>query len=347
MCLLCFMLAGQAQTVNESKWYDNYFVSATGGASYSFLGKRTFKDNINPLANVTVGRYLTPVTGIEVNYEMGFDERNYTFVDHHNLSADALLNLTNLFCGYKGTPRAFELVGVAGGGWFHTFGEVSNNVSVRGGLQFNINLGKPKAVAITFQPMWTYLPDHSVSHSYVSAVMGLIYRFKNSNGTHSFTIAKLYDQNEVNLLNEKVNSLREQNALLDQTNKGQAKQIEGLSNSVEELSKCCAQSKNLSNVVGFGIGSAKVAKSEMANLKNVADFLNNNKDVKLTIVGYADQATGSAERNQQLSEQRAANVANALEKLGVDPSQMTTKGVGSTAQPYEDNDMNRVVLFAK
>ena len=40
---------------------------------------------------------------------------------------------------------------------------------------------------------------------------GITYHFKNSNGTHHFTIVKPYDQAEVDALNAQINDLRAQN----------------------------------------------------------------------------------------------------------------------------------------
>ena len=44
--------------------------------------------------------------------------------------------------------------------------------------------------------------------------------------------------------------------------------------------------------------------------------------------GYADSATGKPAYNQQLSEKRAATVADELVKMGVNRDNITTKGNG-------------------
>lgn len=359
MCMFSFAFVSYAQTVTESKWYDNYFIGINAGGTYSFEGTNTpFWQGLNGVANVSVGRYLTPVTGIQANYELGFAEFGKTTVDHHNLSVDGLLNFNNLFMGYAGKPRTFEVVGLLGLGWFHTYGieENDNNASLRVGSQFNFNLGKKRAWVLNIVPVWTYLPNKNIQHSYMALTAGFTYKFKNSNKTHNFTIAKLYDQNEVDLLNEKVNSLREQNKVLSETNKGLETQVNNMSENINELTKCCAEAKQLkttmdkkgiSNVVGFNIGQSEVTKQQMANLQMVANEMKDAKDAEIVVVGYADKGTGTPEVNQKISERRAEAVKKALVKLGVDESKIKTKAVGDTEQPFSENDMNRAVLFIR
>lgn len=57
------------------------------------------------------------------------------------------MNLNNLFGGYNGIPRSFEIEAVAGIGWMHYYvgrnmGEDQNGMSTKLGLNFNFNLGK-------------------------------------------------------------------------------------------------------------------------------------------------------------------------------------------------------------
>ena len=59
---------------------------------------------------------------------------------------------------------------------------------------------------------------------------------------------------------------------------------------------------------------------------------------KLVVTGYADSQTGSAERNRQLSEQRAEAVVAELLKMGVSRDQIETVAAGGvdtlTPTPY-------------
>ena len=56
-------------------------------------------------------------------------------------------------------------------------------------------------------------------------------------------------------------------------------------------------------------------------MKELADYLNANKDAKVEITGYADAGTGTKAINERLSEQRAAAVKKALTtEYGIDAS---------------------------
>ena len=64
--------------------------------------------------------------------------------------------------------------------------------------------------------------EYSINRSMFQVNVGFNYKFKNSNGTHNFTIASGRDQAEVDALNAQINSLREENAALtskDEQNK--------------------------------------------------------------------------------------------------------------------------------
>ena len=64
-----------------------------------------------------------------------------------------------------------------------------------------------------------------------------------------------------------------------------------------------------------------------------------NKAKKIIVTGYADSQTGSAELNQQLSEARAARVADELVKMGVsrDLIQVVAVGGVDTLSPEDYN----------
>lgn len=50
--------------------------------------------------------------------------------------------------------------------------------------------------------------SYNINNSGVQLNVGVIYKFKNSNGTHNFTIAQVRDQAEIDGLNAKINDLR-------------------------------------------------------------------------------------------------------------------------------------------
>ena len=94
----------------------------------------------------------------------------------------------------------------------------------------------------------------------------------------------------------------------------------------------------------FTIGSATASAAEAKKIEDLAKFLNENPETKVTITGYADAETGSKDLNQKLSKKRADNVAAALTKAGVAESRITTDSKGATVQPFSTAKENRVVI---
>ena len=93
----------------------------------------------------------------------------------------------------------------------------------------------------------------------------------------------------------------------------------------------------------FVIGKAEIRPDEAFKLGQIAQILKDNPSAKIEITGYADSATGTAETNKTLSEQRAQTVVDMLKKAGVDASRISfTSAVDrdSTQSP----ESNRVAV---
>jgi outer membrane protein OmpA-like peptidoglycan-associated protein len=74
----------------------------------------------------------------------------------------------------------------------------------------------------------------------------------------------------------------------------------------------------------------------MATVRKLAEVMMQNPDRTVSVEGFTD-STGSAAHNQQLSERRAASVAQALTSMGVAPNRVATRGYGQ-AYPVASND---------
>ncbi|WP_419826625.1 OmpA family protein [Sphingomonas sp.] len=80
----------------------------------------------------------------------------------------------------------------------------------------------------------------------------------------------------------------------------------------------------------FRTGSAELRPGAEARLRPLAGFLRANPGVRVAIDGNTD-SVGAAASNRQLSRDRAASVASALEAMGVDPGRFRLAGRGETA----------------
>ncbi len=95
----------------------------------------------------------------------------------------------------------------------------------------------------------------------------------------------------------------------------------------------------------FLINSAVISDEEAAKLDRYIDWLKANPDVNLAIAGHADKGTGNKRINQKLSDQRAAAVKDYLMERGIAESRiLSVVGNGDRVQPFEENDLNRVVI---
>ena len=101
--------------------------------------------------------------------------------------------------------------------------------------------------------------------------------------------------------------------------------------------------------VNFAINDTKVADREVVNLQYVADMIKSVPDKKFSVVGYADKQTGSNERNEQLSKQRAQNVYDVLTKqYGVKASQLTLDAKGGVDTMFlNDPQLSRSVIISE
>jgi outer membrane protein OmpA-like peptidoglycan-associated protein len=87
--------------------------------------------------------------------------------------------------------------------------------------------------------------------------------------------------------------------------------------------------------VTFQTGSAQIQPQFQGPLTEVARTLRANPQSYIDVIGHTDNV-GSAAFNQQLSEQRAQSVANALITRGVQSERIVAYGFGLT-QPIADN----------
>ena len=368
-----------AQTVTESKTMDNFYIGINGGVASKVTGQNGWLGGLNPNAGLRIGRYFTPVFGLAVESNAYFANKpfgtNKTAVRALNTSLLATVNLSNLFFGYKGQPRFFEVTAIAGFGWgricgqpyYKPLGEDAwtvgyagdpydiqygaiayadrekshDNITSKFALDFGFNFGKDKQFQFYVEPAIIYglndqvvkvaAPEdglhedlhvaslghsdikYNLNNAFVQLNAGLVYKFKNSNGTHNFTLAELRDQAEIDALNSQINELR---------NNPPAPIVKEVVKEVLLPAKEVSVTENVVFVT-FAQGKSILTDDAKAALDKVKE------GVHVQVVGTASPE-GRADLNQRLSEARAKVAAEYLQSRGVIVDECTGKGVQGT-----------------
>lgn len=337
-------------TVESSKFFDNWSIGLNGGV-VTPLHNSPFWGDMRGVVGLEARKDITPVIGLGVEGEWSVNTsswtnvRSYTAFDHQLLGVFMTGNLNNLFVGYRGTPRLCEVETNIGIGWLHGY-ESNKSIApynswyTKFGANLNFNLGETKAWTLSLKPAIVYdmqvgnKTQFNINQAYLQVLVGVTYHFKNSNGTHSFSLCdKRYTQAEWDCLNEEINALRNRPVEVVEVEKIVVNEVT-VDNTV------------LNNAIGFKLNSAEILPTAYASLENVATWLKEHPDTQVDVVGHSSAAEGSAEYNEQLSIRRGESVKETLvNEFGVNTNQLTVVGKGSSVQPYSSNDWNRVVTF--
>ena len=347
-----------------TKLKDNWSIELKTGMVTPLTHSSFFKD-----ARFTFGlgvtKQLTPIFGMEF-HGMGYvnTTQSKTAIDVSDVSLLNKFNLMNLFGGYTGTPRLFEMEAVAGIGWMHYYmngpGD-DNSWSTRFGLNFNFNFGESKAWTLGIKPAIVYdmEGDFNAAKSRFNAnnaafelTAGVAYHFKGSNGKHHFTKVRVYDQAEINQLNANINNLRSQVDNRNSQINSAAQRIQVLQS---ELDNCRNQAAKVQTVVEvetsrvpesiitFRQGRSTVDASQLPNVERVANYMKKHADVTVVIKGYASPE-GNLEFNKKLAQARAEAVKSILvKKYKINTSRITAEGQG-IGDMFTDPDWNRVSI---
>ncbi len=372
--MLTASASAQRTAVTANKAQDNWYLGINAGVDTYLkekLGSDGFFKSIAPTVGVRVGKNLTTVFGLALEGDVVFKSNNKwypgskTFIEGLSLDLMGTFNMSNLFAGYKGEPRPFEVIGLYGFGWEHDFNHLpkSNAINSRVAVDFAFNLGADKAWQLYIEPSLTYnlhnwLGGVDVSNefqydarnAYFGLKAGVNYKFGNSNGSHNFKIEELRDQAEIDGLNAKINELRADNNAKDGQLSAKDQQIADLK---AKLAACEARpvqvvekkEEFLQPHVIFRQGKSVIDAAQYASIEMVAKYMKNHKDAKVKVLGYASPE-GNAELNQKLSEKRAEVVKNALiKKYKIAADRITCEGLGATDKLSSENDFNRVAMF--
>lgn len=361
--VMSFSLANAQQSIMNPKLTDNVYIGVNGGANTNLAMNKFFP--VNPTFGIRIGKDVTPIFGVFVEGTAWFgshsdkkrfglrdmesfdrfdylplvgEDQNAYFLHttgHNavrglNVGLNSTVNLTNLFCGYLGEPRPFEVSSVIGMGWGHVF-IPSNNyafleekdedrdlLTAKTGLDFNFNFGSEKQHQFYIEPavIWAlnktgYEGVQFNKHwAYLSLSVGYNYKFGCSYGGHNFKFGRDCDA-----------ELRRLQALLDECN-SRPPRVE-----IKEVEKIVyrdrpGQTITIDNlkVVPFEVNKWDLTEDVKADLNTIKEGSH------VQVIGTASPE-GNAEWNQELSNNRANAVAEYLENRGVIVDSKEGRGV--------------------
>lgn len=321
------------------------------GAAHT-VGEAGFTDLLSPAAALSAGYQFTPLWGLRAGVS-GWQGRGvwvsplnkYKF-NYLQGNVDALLDLSNLFCGYNhkrffnaylflgaGVNGAFgndEAVALNDAGYQMEYLWRDNKVSLagRGGIGANLRLAT--RVYFNLEVNANLLTDKFNSKKAGNAD----WQF---NALAGFTI-------KLGKTTKKIAPVRRE--VVSTPLPAETKPVEEPVAIVAEEKKeeKQAEAQSMKQNIFFTINSAVIRSSEESKIARLVSFLQENPNTAVVVCGYADAATGTATVNERLSRKRAQGVADALKAAGIAPDRIKTDFKGDKEQPFSVVEENRVTI---
>lgn len=355
-------VSGEKHSVATNSFWANWFVQANVVGS-SFWGsqeqqsvkfsKMTKDYRTNLGFSIALGKWFTPGLGLRTKFNGVWgrsvisEDKSLNASKYWTLQEQALFNLSNMLMGYN-EQRVWNFIPYAGGGvgrnmsygcyalgfsvgLLNTF-----RISQKVAFNFDINYGSYESSFDGFSAGGDSKFSLKGRDRAINVELGLTYRLGKSTwkSTPDIDAMQALSQSEIDALNAQLADLMAENERLG----------EELANAEQQAAPAPQEPVTITKVVAapvsvfFNLNKAVI--SSQRDLQNVAALVAVAKEqgAKLVVTGYADSQTGSAERNRQLSEQRAEAVVAELLKMGVSRDQIETVAAGGvdtlTPTPY-------------
>lgn len=367
--------AARAQRVSKSdsavEFRPHWNVQVMGGAGYT-IGEANYMQLFSPAAALNLGWQITPAFGLRAGasgwqgkgHAIANGVEGYSF-NYAQGSVDAVLDLGNLFAGYKHN-RVVSPYAFLGGGAALGFGNGALNVKSvvpaeyfallwkrmispvgRGGLGLNIRLSD--AVSLILEANANVLSDKFNSKKagnpdfQFNALAGL-----------KINLGKPYTRKVVVPVEVVDNNAAEREAARLAAEKAAAEKAAAEKVAAERAAREAAERVAAAKAARdaamqkfctfFELDSYEITAAEAAKLNDYVQWLKENPAVNIAITGYADVQTGKHAHNLTLSKNRVAAVKDYLTKAGIAPGRIVSDYKGDTVQPFTVNEQNRVVV---
>ena len=341
-----------------NKFLDNWFVDLGAGINTTWDISHGGLETGGLAVQVDLGKWLTPEYGVRLGWRGLKNSVNDTDDCFNFFKGDFLLNFSNLVAGYK-ELRTWDLIPFIGAGVMlddiaeQEYGAelgLINNFRLSNNFDINLELGG----IIGYAQRYGDYDGRYVTFPY--ATLGLVYNFNRSNFTRVSTTAAAAAA-----------AIAAANAAADAAKKEAADAKRNADGALADANNALAEAQQLKDeaaraandkgnidglfdepvVVYFELGKSTLTAREKAHAEYVIkNIIARGNNVKFTLSGNADKATGSAKRNQVLSEQRANTVLNLVKELGLSEDQFTVEANGGI-DLYSPVELNRCVIIEK
>ena len=352
--------------VETNKFWHNWELSLGGGIAHLDMNTRGGEPgkvgaNTGWNLNGAATKWFHPIVGARVQLEVGkFKNVPYEGAAKFNtpyvfLHADAMLNLSNWIGGYR-EDRIYYAIPYLSFGYSATgFNrkDLSSNKEFAAGVGLLNKFRVTEYLDIQLDLRTWILPEDGVPAKiqgggrFAPALVGSVgvaYRFnkRDWNVPVSETEVDGYLdaidglKKDLKHANDNINTVNDKCAELEAENAKLKKTVAPAASSVVNVETVVFFEKNVYELSAFG--EAVLAKY-VASVKNT--------DHKVTIVGHADNTTGSKEYNEKISQKRAEAVKAFIVANGIDESRIEVKWEGDSALPFADGDaeVNRCVVI--
>jgi outer membrane protein OmpA-like peptidoglycan-associated protein len=361
-------IGDEKHSVSTNSFWSNWFVQANVVGT-SFWGSqenqaikpgKLFKDYRTNLGfSLAIGKWFTPGIGLRTKFNGAWgrtiisEDKSLNASKYWTIQEQVLFNLSNMLMGYN-EQRVWNFIPYIGGGIGRNMTYTTYGMGLSVGLLNTFRIS-PK-VAINLDINWggyepgfdgvnVKLNEQSTwknKDRMVNVEVGLTYRLGKSTwkATAAQDAYNALTQSEIDALNGQLADMQaENNRLQEQLNKQSATQAQPQRIVEKELVSAPVS-------VFFNLNQAVIASKR--ELQNVADLVSVAKQQgsKIVVTGYADSQTGSAEYNQQLSQQRADALTAEIVKMGFPREQIETVAAGGvdTLNPQPYNRRATVVI---
>ncbi len=346
-------------SVATNSFWQNWFIQVNGSwnAFYSNeekgddFAKGPFKDfRSAPGFSVAVGKWFTPGLGLRTKFaamngrSVISENKDANDVKFWNAQEQALFNLSNMLCGYSAT-RVWNFIPYAGVGItrncsYNTYelaasAGILNTWKLSKRVLLNLDLGmtmcgddfEGRLGAKKYADLGGKGGDPSPSNHdrWFTGEIGLTFNLGRVgwDKTPDVDAIKALSQSQIDALNAQLNDANAENARLN------ARLREALANQKPaETPKAVREFVTTPVSVFFNLDKTNIAsQKDLVNIEGVAKYAKEN-NTNLLVTGYADSATGKADHNMWLSEERAKTVAEELVKMGVSRDKIETVAKG-------------------